>query len=277
MIKALATLITITAAMMTAVAAMHRGGTLLEQLLLVTMSVTIVLAVHFLPAISNRKSAWAIWIGCLICAIYGHLTFLTHASIEAAEVRSQQSALVQGTKQQIETVREALQAIEARPIATVAAELAVTDDYRMRAALREEIAQGRRAETLRADLVRLSAVSTEAEVTNATDPVTSRIASVAGVAETTVTVIIGMFFSILLELAGTFLWAEALRRKNAVTTSVTGVTTAVTEELVDTITTVREAVLAGNCRPTVASIRRFVGCSQERAQELRRNLRGESK
>lgn len=216
-IKALATFVTIVAALMTAVAAWDRGGTPLDKGLLVAMSVVIVLAVHLLPAISRRPSAWLVWTGCLLCAVYGHLTFLTHASQRASESLAQQSVLKVGTERQFDLTKEALAQIKARPVAEVAAELAVTQDKRARAALTVEIAAGKKAEKLREDLVRLSAVSTEAQVNGSVDPVTQKLAELFESSQGAVSVVIGLTFAMLLELIGALLWVEALRpsAKNA--------------------------------------------------------------
>lgn len=280
MIRMLAVFVTFTAASMTAVAAWDRGGTGIDRALLVALSVVIVLAVHLLPAMSRRPSAWLVWTGCLLCAIYGHLTFLTHASLRAADNRAQQSSLAVGTERQIATTREALDGIRARPVATVAAELAQSDDRRERAALREEIAEGRRAEALRDELVRLSGVSTTAQVSGAADPVTARLAVVTGYSESGVAVVIGMTFAILLELIGALLWCEALRPSDESVTiadleridTQPRVTEDVTHPVTDTLTTIQAAVKAGQCRETVASIREHLGCSQARAMEIRREL-----
>lgn len=288
MIRLLAVFVTLTAAAMTAVAAWDRGGTGIDKALLVAMSVVIVLAVHLLPALSRRPVVWLVWVGCLLCAIYGHLTFLTHASLRASDTRAEQSALAVGTERQIAATREALNGIKARPVATVAAELAVSADRRERAALREEIAEGRRAERLRDELVRLSGVATTAQVSGAADPVTARLAIVTGWTESGVAVVIGMTFAILLELIGALLWYEAIGQSAGAAT-VAGpeevtihlpvtdhVTEAVTHPATDTLAGVQAAIMAGKCRATVASIREFVGCSQSRAMELRRELVGVS-
>ena len=258
--KLRAALVTLTATSMTAVAASDRGGTDIDKALLIAMSVVIVLAVHLLPALSKRFVSWLVWSCCLVCAIYGHLTFLTHASLRAAESRAEQSAKVVGTERQIEAARAALDAIKARPVALVAAALAVTDDKRERAALKVELAEGKRSEILRDELVRLSGVATEAKVTGATDPVTMRLAGVMGVTESNVTVTIGMVFAILLELIGSLLWYEVLRDNEAKSDSA------------DEVAALKTAIEEGECRETVASIRAFLQCSQARAMELRREI-----
>ncbi|MDD4979493.1 MAG: hypothetical protein PHI29_12780 [Gallionella sp.] len=305
--KHVAVFVTLTAACMAAAAAWERGGTLIEKVLLVSMSAIIVLAVHLVPALSRRWIVWPVWIGCLLCAMYGHLTFLIHASVHADENRAQHSALTVGTERQIEVARESLARINARPVATVAAELAVTGDSRERAALRAEIAEGRRAEALEDELVRLSGIAMEARVTGETDPVTVRLAEVTGYSDGAVAVFIGMTFSVLIELVGALLWYEALRHTDrgegqtwSIVTAdltedvtdgvtshvegvtevvktedpVTAVTSAVTSELSGQMAPVMDAIKIGKCRPTVAGIRKYLGCSQARASELRRELAG---
>lgn len=280
MIKTLAVFVTLTAGAMASVAAFDRGGTDIDKALLVSMSVAIVLAVHLLPALSRRPATWAIWIGCLLCAIYGHLTFLTHASLRAGETHGQQSALTIGTERQIESAREALAEIKARPVATVAAQLAQESDRRVRAALRAEIAEGKRAQAIRDDLARLEAVSTGAQVTGASDPVTARLSVVTGWSEIGVSVAIGMAFSILLELIGALLWCEALKPREEPQPlgsvdeikAVPAIQDVATKCATDQITVVTEAIKAGNCKPTVAGIREFLKCSQSRAMALRTML-----
>ena len=302
-LKLVAALVTLTAACMAAAAAWERGGTLLDRVLLVSMSAIIVLAVHLLPALSRRRIMWPVWMGCLLCAMYGHLTFLIHASVHAAEDRAQHSALTVGTERQIEMTRESLAQINARPVATVAAELAVTRDSRQRTALRVEIAEGRRAEALDDELVKLSGISTVARSSRETDPVTVSLAEVTGYSNGAVAVVIGMTFSVLIELVGALLWYEVLRRldegeaqpRNAKTADVTGGVTsldetvmgfiktedstiagpsAVTTDLSGQVAPVINAIKIGKCRPTVAGIRKYFGCSQARASELRREVVG---
>ncbi len=301
--KHVAVFVTLTAACMAAAAAWERGGTLIEKVLLVSMSAIIVLAVHLVPALSRRWIVWPVWMGCLLCAMYGHLTFLIHASVHADENRAQHSAMTVGTERQIAVTRESLARINARPVVTVAAKLAVTSGSRERAALRTEIAEGRRAEALEDELAKLSGIATVARVTGETDPVTVRLAEVTGYSDGAVAVFIGMTFSVLIELVGALLWYEALRHTDRgdgqpwsivtadvtedMTSHIEAVTGAVktespviagtsaeTTELSGQVAPVMDAIKIGKCRPTVAGIRKYLGCSQARASELRRELAG---
>ncbi len=271
MIKPIAIFVTSTAVTMTAIAAWDRGGTFADKAVLVAMSVVIVVAVHLLPAMSRRPVTWLVWMGCLVGAIYGHLTFFTNSAQRAADNRAQQSALAVGTQRQIDTAKDALSRITARPIAIVTAELAVTEDRRERSALRAEIAEGKRAQMLFDDLSRLQAVSTTAQIP-VTDPVTARLAAVTGWNESQVAVAIGLTFSILLELIGALLWFEAMKRETTVALPLSNGATCVTQPVTDIVTLLREAVTAGKCKKNVRAIREFLGCSQAQAMELRRAI-----
>lgn len=208
---ALAFLVTLVAVMMAGVAAWDRGGNIVDRSLLVALSVIIVLSVHLLLALSRRPAVMAVWAGCLICALYGHLTFLIHSNSRASSIIAQESALSIGTTRQIQMTRESLDRIQARPVAEVASELSMVNERRVRAALNVELAQAKKAQELRDELIRLESISTQAKVTGAVDPVTQKLAQAFGIAESQITVTIGLVFALLIELIGSILWVEALR------------------------------------------------------------------
>jgi hypothetical protein len=269
MTQLLAVFVTVTALAMTAVAAWDRGGTAIDRLLLMALSLALCLGTHLIPALSKRSLAWLLWAGCLLGTIYGHVTFFTHASLRASELRVQHSALVVGTERQIVVIRESLESIKSRPVTTVAAELSSTRDKWQRRALREELAEAKRAAALRDELVSLTGSATTAEVTGAVDPVTARLVAVTGSNEASIVLLVGLGFSILLELMGALLWFEVFRPTQEVIASVTKAPITNSD---DHITTLRAAIASGKCRATVSGIRSFLGCSQSRASELRRAL-----
>lgn len=271
MTKALAVFVTLIAASMAAISAWDRGGDMIDRILLIGISVVIVLAVHLLPALSKRSYIWIVWAICLCAAIYGHLTFLTHASLRAGTVRAEQSTLAVGTDKQIQATQSELASIQARPIAVIAAALAITESKRERNALREELAEAKRAEMLKERLAKLFGVATEAKVTGTSDPVIKKLSEVTGYGENSVSLVIGLAFSTLLELIGALLWYEAL--KVTVTPKVV-TSNAVTEPGNHDIIVLRNAIEAGECRKTVAGIRAYFKCSQEKAMELRREIGG---
>ena len=267
MIRIFAVLVTIIGSSMAGVAAWGRGGTFGEQFLIIAISVFICMGTHFLLALSRSKIAWFLWAGCLVGAAYNNVVFFSTASIHAGDKRAMNSVQVIGTREQIAAIHNALAVIEARPVTIVASELSSTHEYRQKIALKAELAESRRAVLLRDELVRLTGVATTSEVAASKDPVASLLAKVTNSSERIVTLVVGVGFSILMELVGALLWYEVIRRQGRVI-SVNGSQAVVR----DPVTSLKEAVTAGACKPTVAGIRRFMGCSQARAMELRRML-----
>lgn len=265
----LAVFVTTVAAAMAATAAWDRGGTALDRILLVSMSVAIVGGVHLIPALTSRKLAWLLWAGCLLGTVYGHLTFFVHASMRAGDAQAQQSVQVTGAARQIDATQRALDVITARPISVVAAQLANTRTRRERAALRLELAEAQRGEALRGELVKLAATQTQAEVAGTTDPVVARLAAVTGVTEASISLTVGLTFSLLLELLGAVLWIEAFRQPSGQPQDYpnAGDTKPRAD---DPLADLRRAIEAGECKPTVSGIRAFLGCSQAKAMEMRR-------
>jgi len=264
----LAIAITLTAMAMASVAAWDRGGTWVDRVLLVALSVVICAGTHLIPALSKRKLAWLLWTGCFLATVYSQLSFLTHASIRAGGDRAQHSVQVQGAEQQIEAVRGALAGIVARPVAVVASEITITESWSKRNALKLELTEARRAAALRDELVKLASATTSAKVMNAPDPVTNRIASVTGSSEASISLLIGLGLSILMELVGVMLWCEVLRLPADTPAVVSAQATSENNPVDD----LKAAIQSGQCKPTVASIRGYLGCGQARAMEMRRML-----
>lgn len=268
MLRFLAGFTTLTALAMAAAAAWDRGETALDRALLVAMAVTICAGTHLLPALSRRRITWLLWTACLLGTIYGHLTFFTHAALRAGVVRAQHSEQVADAARQIETTREALASIKARPVATVAAELARTKTERRRQALMEELIEAKRAARLLDGLVGTTAAVPATRTAARADPVMSRLVVVTGSSEAGIALAVGIGFAILLELTGTFLWCEVFRQRHGQAPERINADARAHDSLDD----LRDAVAAGLCRPTVAGIRVFLGCGQARALEMRRTL-----
>lgn len=267
LIRYLAVFVTGTAMAMAALAAWDRGGYVIDRVLLVAMSIAICAGTHLIPALTKRKFAWLLWAGCLLGTVYGHLVFFTHASIRAGESRAQHSMHMVGVAHQAEAVQAALDGIAARPVAVVAAELAGSQSSRQRSALRLELAEARRATSLRDELVVLAGTATTVQVTAFSDPVTARLSALLGSNEASIAILVGIGLSILLELVGALLWCEALRLDGDVLKDEgAGLTKP------DSLDKLKAAVSAGFCKPTVVGIRNYLGCGQARAMEMRRKL-----
>lgn len=309
----LASFITLTAIFMAGIAAWDRGGTLADKILLICLSVVIVLAVHFLPALSKRPVMWLVWVVCLLCAVYGHLTFLIHASLRAGAAQSQETVKHIGIERQIQIIEESLGKMEARSVSVVAAELSKSTSRREKSALNLELGEAKKAGVLRDQLIMLSMASTESQILESADPVVSKLAGLFGVTDTVIYVTIGLVFSILIEVIGALVWFEVLRvpiineevshvtqavinpmivNKNNELCALSGLennlvtdnnshVTPVTEHVSIHVTardsglllSLKNAIDSGNCKPTVTSIQNFLKIARSRAAELRKLLK----
>jgi hypothetical protein len=106
--------------------------------------------------------------------------------------------------------------------------------------------------------------STAVRVAESGDPVISRLVEVTGSSEAGISLAVGISFAIILELMGSTLWYEALRHKDEPVSAQSSLVGC------DPVDDLKQAIEAGRCKPTVASIREFLGCGQARAIEMRR-------
>jgi hypothetical protein len=121
----LALVTTAVALALAAAAALERvgpGDALRADAVLTTATaVMLALGAQLLPAFSRRRPwAWPLWGACLLATLYGHAHFFAAAAERAGAARA--GALSEPS--QLAAWREELRAIEARPLATVAAEVA---------------------------------------------------------------------------------------------------------------------------------------------------------
>ena len=258
--------------LMAGAAAWQRSETPLDRALLLALSCVTVSAVHLLPSLTKSRAMWPLWGGCFVLAVYGHAGFFAFAGIKAGEARSSQSVQVQTIKAQQVRITQTLDAIKARPLAQVAAQLSRTTTQERREALIVEFNEAKRAAALHDELLRLEVeLGSNATVT---DPVTAQIASVTGANTQAVGLALNLGAAALLELLGVLLWLELTTAHGRTDRDSLGDThTQERQPHTPTVLEVlREAVTAGKCKPTVASIRQFMQCGQAKASELRREL-----
>ncbi|TAM08298.1 MAG: hypothetical protein EPN70_00725 [Paraburkholderia sp.] len=272
---------------------MQRGGLPSERVAWVMIGVLLTAAAHLLPALwsgaslPHRIIAAGIWMGCMAATCYGHAVFFLLAQQHAGEHRAQ---AVTGPHD----VGRDLGAI-ATDRATAVAQLVARCASRCEAkhvtlraridALDAEADDARRRETA-AD----RAVTRRDELR--ADPVTGRLASALGVPESRLDLLVGMLCALTLEGVGCLCWALALDRpagaakvvpqapcEREVPPAVTVAEPAVTETVASNgppdagdRERVAAEIAAGRLRCTVADIRRFLSCSQQRAMLLRREL-----
>lgn len=287
---------TLTAACLSVMAGWQRGGFLAERVLWIAVGVVLVVAAHLLPALI-RSHGWRIrilgallWIGCMAATCYGHAVFFLLAQKHAGEVRAAAVTAVVTTGRnpaviaadRANVVSRLARVTERRcnepcpnlriERATLAARLDAID-AEVTEAKRQEAAQDR------ADAARAAAVA---------DPVTG-VVTAFGIQSGRVDLLAGLAFAAVLEAVACFCWLLALRpvvslepNTGVAVTLVTEQGNAVTSEPIasaptvidapDDITRVTAEIAAGRIRATVNDIRKYLGCSQSRASEVRKQI-----
>lgn len=308
----LAVTATTTALCLSILAGWQRGGTLPERVEWVAIGMVLVASAHLLPTLIRgapmpvRAVGSLLWVACLATACYGHVVFFVFAQQHAGERRasavttvgvapSGRGLTVVMTERASVTRQLAFArmqrcvrdcpVLEARRM-TLSAKLdalnAEADDIRRRQAADDQVTAQRNA---------LLA-----------DPITSRLATVLGTTTARVDLLSGLAFAGVLEGVACQLWTLALRSSSesapvliVAQPAVTAVTASHAPDIAsretvtgnhevpsdpvtplpathDVVTQLARDVAAGRLRPTVAGIRRHLGCSQARAVTLRRQL-----
>jgi len=277
----IAIVLTATAVLMAAFSAMDRGGSVSDRVLLVVISVVITILAHLLLSLTRNKLAWLLWLGCLAVTIYGHTVFFTNSINRAGEQAVRLSLQSQEIDRQIEFITHAITGIVARPVTVVSNELSVTRGYRKRQALKNELIEAERAVSLSERLLALTSQASDVKRTQSHEQVAWLLSKVTGSSVSLVTLIISISLASLVEFVGALLWYEVIRVGDArgfpykaslvANDQVSGLhdRAATEESQMEKLVT---AIKTGACKPTVASIRSFLGCGQAKAAELRRQL-----
>jgi len=267
----IAIVLTATAVLMAAFSAMDRGGSVSDRVLLVVISVVITILAHLLLSLTRNKLAWLLWLGCLAVTIYGHTVFFTNSINRAGEQAVRLSLQSQEIDRQIEFITHAIAGIVARPVTVVSNELSVTRGYRKRQALKNELIEAERAVSLSERLLALTSQASDVKRTQSHEQVAWLLSKVTGSSVSLVTLIISISLA----------WYEVIRVGDArgfpykaslvANDQVSGLhdRAATEESQMEKLVT---AIKTGACKPTVASIRSFLGCGQAKAAELRRQL-----
>ncbi|MCP2086298.1 UNVERIFIED_ORG: hypothetical protein J2Y81_002315 [Paraburkholderia sediminicola] len=296
---ALAIAATCTAVCMSVIAGWQRGGWLSERLVWVAVSVVLIGGAHLLPALCRasplavRGIGTLLWLGCMAAASWGHVTFFLLSQSHAGEVRVLAVSITSVP------AHRALTAVMAER-ASVSPDLAVADAQRCirgcptlrvrrtSLAARLDALDAEAADVRRYEVIEDSNASHRDAARD--DPVTARLAALRGVTDTRLDLYVSLAFAAVLESTACLLWWIALLPQGtspvtdrrdpvpAVTTDVPDVTTAdvaivpaVTKPESE-VTKLRRDIEAGLLRPTVASIRQHLGCSQAKAAALRRQV-----
>lgn len=300
---AFASAFTAVACLMACAAALQRAAGGLELALMVALSVAVVLAVHLLPALlTNQKRVivWPVWALAFACALWSHATFFAGSVESAARARFEASGEAAALAQKRADIESELATIKARPIAQIARQIAYTQSPEMLNALRIELREAERAQALRESLrdsgshanshgeSRVTTPVTPPLLPVTFDPLTQALASVLAVPAQAIIFIVSVATSALIELAGMLLWSAALKPAASTPRAAFAVVPAAPQiqpqnepqpaepvedlDQPDELANLRAAVADGRCPPTVSGIRLFVGCSQTKAAQLRKQL-----
>jgi len=259
-----------------------------------------------------RVVAGVLWLACMATACFGHLTFFVLAQRHAGELRATAVPLTKAAPAvrsltavmaERATVTGLLATANARRCSgncttlearrvTLAAKLDALDTEA--GEIRHRQSADDRAEERRDTL--------------AADPVTARLAALLGTTVTRVDLLSGLAFAAVLEGVACLLWTVTLRSRPQFSAALVGVAPVtvghppamashmpesgsheakteshapigepvtplpVVESADSDVTQLAQAITTGRVRPTVADIRRHLGCSQARAAALRRQL-----
>jgi len=256
-----------------------------------------------------RGTATVLWAACLFTTSYGHLTFFLLAQRHAGELRvaalpvreSQSGRSLTVVMAQRADVTARLAAANALPCTGNCPAL---EGRRVALAATLDALEAEAGEIRRRQVAQDRAADRHDAVV--ADPVTSRLAALLGTTAARVDFLSGLTFAAVLEGVACLLWTVALRLQfpspdaprvvPPVTHSRTpvapshapepgsheSVTGAVTPQTslapvshagkVEDLTRLRQAIAAGELRPTVTGIRQHLGCSQAKASALRRQL-----
>jgi hypothetical protein len=300
----LAVTATATAVCLSIVAGWQRGGWAVERALWIAVGVVLVIAAHLLPALV-RSHGWrirligaALWVACMAATCYGHAVFFVMAQKHAGELRAAAVPAVESHGRDLSVI--------ARDRADVVTRLARATARRcvdLCPALRvERTSLAARLEALdieKGEAIRLQAAQDRSEAARdaaMTDPVTGALTAF-GVTVAHADLVAGLAFAAVLEGVACFAWllaipldavteiavtpvaqgshAESVTPVTESSNAVAPVATTVTEpvaEPVDDVKRVFDAVTAGQLRPTVNEIRRFLGCSQATASAVRKQI-----
>jgi len=286
-----------TAICMSVLAGWQRGGWFSERATWVAIGVVLVTGAHLLPAfcrsapVAIRVVGTLLWLGCMGTAAYGHATFFLLSQSHAGEVRVSAVPVPR-----IPSHRD-LAAVMADRV-TVTAELAKANARRC---IRDCPVLRVRRVSLSARLDALDAEAGEVRRYQTIedgsagrrdaardDPITTRLAMLCGIANARLDLFAGLTFAAVLEGTACLLWWIALmpgahqppvahRREAvpAVTTDMPIVTTTTTPTVTEPeteVTKLKRDLESGVVKPTVASIRRHLGCSQAKAAALRKQI-----
>jgi hypothetical protein len=246
----------------------------------VMITAKVCVGAHLLPAMSKRHRVRMLWIACLVVTILSQLSFFTDVSHADGEYRAMNSVQAVNARRQIESAKEALGRITARPVAVVARNLSKSTNAKRTAALEVELDEAKRAAKLQDTLITLENIAANIQSNESNAPLLSLFETATGNNAAVTTIILGVMRALVFELLGVFFWYELLKPQPEVESQIAGSSASrelpvpeVPSSVEDKqLATLKHAINAGKVKPTVAAIRKFMQCSQDKASSLRKSL-----
>lgn len=288
-----------------AVSARELGGTT-DQVLLVPLFVFATLLLHFLPSLTKNKLVLIVCGLCLVASLHNHLNFFVHSAERndaLRETKAEDSPKVRGLSERIADVSREYLLTGSRTGTVISQLLATESSWKVRSALKIELAEAKRKITLSNQLAALKLELAKLRETSGSDTVTSEISRIFSVSPVTVRVSIGLLLALLVDLSGAILWYEIFHGKVVTSNNISKSETEVIENakvhepiLVDApimsspkvelrentklatthaskdndVNAIILAINEGKCRQTVLSIQQYLRCRTSRAAELNR-------
>lgn len=257
--------------------------------------------------LSWRAVSVVLWLGCMGAASYGHATFFLLSQLHAGKLRVSAIPIASISAHRELTAVMADRASVIAALARADARRCIRDCPTWQARRTSLAARLDALDAEAADVRRYQAIedgNAGRRMTASDDPVTARLATFCGIPETRLDLLAGLGFAAVLEGLACLLWWLALAPPapgssvtdrqvvaDGVTTetppvtmlaqspSPTTIQSTVPPVVQPTVTLpesdiarLRRDIESGAVKPTVAGIRRHLGCSQAKASALRRQL-----
>ena len=258
--------ITSVAVLIAVASGIERGSSLFDQIILVTMAVSVTLLAHLLPALIQTRLALVVWALCLLVSFYGYLVYFMGSQSRTGEARAEHSLVADSSLDRLADLKISRDAIQSRSVSLIANDLSVTTESHKRSALLLEIQEAKRKISLQKQIdVLRESIGKERDFVSHNDVVTKTL----GVTGGTFSFIVAFMMSLLVEISGAILWYHLLHAKHSEQKESEPDQKKDDQELVQ----VMEAISSGKCQKSQRAIRQFLKCSQSKATQLNRQVK----
>jgi hypothetical protein len=245
------------------------------QSIWIAYSVVFCIGSHALLSITHNLIGRILWLICVVATVINIMFCFDYMTRNADELHIKKSVTSVGLERQIGEINNALNHISARPIAIIEQELVSTVEWRKRSVLSTELAEAKRAASMHFQLVGLLKDSSAAIAIGATDTVYAGIGKMIGLNPRGIQLSVELSFALLLELLGAYLWKLIFSTNRLVLQAPEVVRLTEPFVIADDLdlNKVRKAISSGDLKMNVNQVRKFLSCSQAKAQDICRILK----